>query len=310
MKTPITFAMRLLAPLAMLALPASADQAAAPPDKPILWKIESDALQKPSYLFGTVHLTTPRIAKLHPAAERAFGEADAVFAEISLDPKTQLEASALMMRGDGSKLTESIGEDTAAKLDETLRNINPALTAEIFEPMKTWAVATAIVMLPYQLKGGKSLDELLWQRAIKEGKPASGLEEMKDQLAAFEGGLNEAEQVTYLRATLENLDEGAGLIEEIIAAYEKGDENAIGELMIRSIRDFGENEKERAIGERLLKRLLTDRDITMAATIDGLLKKQPGKSHFFAVGSAHLIGDTSIRKHLEAKGYRITRIVD
>lgn len=310
MKSPIAFAIRLIAPLAALACHASADQAAAPPDRPILWKIESDALQKPSHLFGTIHLTTPRIAQLHPAAERAFGQADAVVTEITLDPKTQIEGAALMMREDGSKLSESIGADTAAKLDATLKDINPAFTAELFEPMKPWAAATAVVILPYQLKGAKSLDQMLWQRATNENKSTSGLEEMKDQLAAFEGGLSEAEQVTYLRATLDNLDESTALIEEMIASYEKGDENAISELMVRSIRDFGKNEQERAIGKRLLKRLLTDRDVTMAATIDGMLKKHPGKSHLFAVGTAHLIGDTSIRKHLEAKGYRITRITE
>jgi uncharacterized protein len=310
MKAPVIFALRLIVPLAGLALPASADQAAAPPDRPLLWKIESDALQKPSHLFGTIHLATPRIAKLHPAAAQAFDQADAVVTEISLDAKTQLEAAALMMRNDGSTLSESIGEDTAAKLDEILKGINPAFTAELFEPMKTWAVAAAVVMLPYQMKGDKSLDQLLWQRAGGEGKPTSGLEELKDQLAAFEGGLNEAEQVVYLRATLENLDESAALVKEIIAAYEKGDEDAIGTLMVQSIRDFGKNEEERAIGKRLLKRLLTDRDVTMSATIDETLKQQPGKSHFFAVGAGHLIGEASILKHLEAKGYRITRIAD
>jgi uncharacterized protein YbaP (TraB family) len=310
MKALLTFALRLVAPLAALACHASADQAAAPPDRPLLWKIESESLQKPSYLFGTIHLATPRIARLHPAAERAFAQADAVFTEIPLDAKTQLGAAALMMRDDGSKLSQSIGEDTMAKLDAALKGINPAFTAELFEPMKTWAVATAVVMLPHQLKGGKSLDQLLWQRATEEDKPASGLEQVKDQLAAFEGGLSEAEQSIFLRATLENLDQGAAMLDEIIAAYETGDEKTIGDLMVRSIRDFGENEQERAIGTRLLKRLLTDRDVTMAATIDGHLEKQPGKSHFFAVGAAHLIGDTSIRKHLETKGYRITRITE
>lgn len=310
MNSPIAFAIRLIVPLAALTWHASADEAAAPPDNPLLWKIESDALQKPSHLFGTIHLTTPRIAKLHPAADRAFEQADAVVTEITLDPKTQLEGVALMMRDDGIKLSESIGPDTAAKLDATLNGMNPAFTAELFEPMKTWAVAAAVVLMPYQLKGNKSLDQLLWQRATREEKSTSGLEEMKDQLAAFEGGLSEAEQVTYLRATLENLDESAALVEQIIASYEKGDENAIGDLMVRSIRDFGKNEQERDIGKRLLKRLLTDRDVTMAATIDSLLKKHPGKSYFFAVGAAHLICDSSIRKHLEAKGYRITRITE
>ena len=51
-------------------------QDAATPDKPLLWKIEGNPLEKPSYLFGTIHLTTPRIEKLHPAAQKAFDAAE------------------------------------------------------------------------------------------------------------------------------------------------------------------------------------------------------------------------------------------
>lgn len=305
---PFTSLLRAIALLVPMALPASAEEAA-PPDKPLLWKIEGKALEKPSHLFGTIHLTTPRIERLHPAAERAFDAADTVATELSFDPMKHLAGTRLMMRGDGTTLSASIGDELAAELDARIRKINPALGAAIFEPMKTWAVALSIVMLPYQLDGRMALDQILWQRAVNAGKEAVGIEKMKDQVAAFEV-LDEEEQVIYLRATLRNFDDNDRLLKEMIAEYETGDAASINRLMVRSIDRFDDDEREKAIGDKLLKSLIADRDRSMAATIDAMLREDPAKSRFIAVGAGHLVGENSIRKHLEDKGWKITRITD
>jgi len=62
------------------------------------------------------------------------------------------------------------------------------------------------------------------------------------------------------------------------------------------------------LAERLMKRLLTDRDQTMADSIGEKLAASPGDTHFFAAGAAHFAGPASIRSHLEKLGYKITRI--
>lgn len=300
--------LRLFALAVPMMLTATAEEAA-PPDKALLWKVEGNGLEKPSHLFGTVHLTTPRIENLHPAAQRAFDAADTVATELSLDPMVQVAATALLMRGDGSTLSNSIGEELAEKLQATLKGINPALDAAVFEPMKTWAVAMAVVLLPHQLEGRNALDHLIWERATKAGKETLGLEKMKDQVAAFEV-LDEAEQVIYLRSTLENFDKNDRLLRQMIAAYEKGDADAIDRIMTESMRDLGDGERERAIGDKLIKSLLTARDRTMAVTIDKILRDDLSKSRFIAVGAGHLVSETSIRAHLEKKGWKITRVAE
>ncbi len=300
--------LRALAIIAPMILTALADQAA-PPDKPLLWKIEGHSLEKPSWLFGTIHLVTPRIERLHPAVEQALETSDTLATELSFDPMIQMAGAMLMMRGDGKTLTESIGGDLQAKLEARIEAINPALGAAVFEPMKTWAVAMAVVMLPYQLEGGKALDQILWQRATDAGKETLGLERMKDQVAAFEV-LDEEEQTIYLRATLENYDDNDRLLKEMIAEYEAGDAEAIDRITTRSIERFAGGEREKAIGEKLLKSLITERDRTMAGTIDTMLREDTAKSRFIAVGAGHLVAENSIRKHLEDKGWKITRITD
>lgn len=297
---PVAAALIGLATSAALAAPA-------PPDQPFLWRVEGNGLEKPSYLFGTIHLSNERIAQLHPAAARAFDGADTFYAEISMELPDQMAGAVLMMRRDGKKLSESIGPELTAQLTEQLQAIQPGLDIAILQPMKTWAAAMMVVMLPHQLEGREALDMILWNRAKAGGKSLAGLEEIADQIAAFET-LDEAEQVIYLRETLATLADAEDLMAKMIAAYEGGDDAALEKLLAESMQLDGEDEEVKKISERLVASLLTTRDIQMAATIHRILTENPAKSHFFAIGAAHYLGDESIRKHLAAKGYTITRI--
>jgi uncharacterized protein YbaP (TraB family) len=226
-----------------------------------------------------------------------------------MEPEIQLASAMLIMRKDGSTLSDSIGEELTGKLETTLKGINPALDAAIMEPMKTWAVAAAVTMLPYQLEGRKALDQLIWQKAKDADKQTIGLETMKEQVEAFEV-LDEAEQVVFLKSTLENFAKNDRLLREMIADYEKGDAESINRTFIKSIRDLGENERERAVGEKLLKSIMIGRDMSMATTIDAMLRKDYAKTRFIAVGAGHLIGEHGIRAHLEKKGWKISRVTD
>jgi uncharacterized protein YbaP (TraB family) len=67
---------------------------------------------------------------------------------------------------------------------------------------------------------------------------------------------------------------------------------------------------EKDLGDRFTKKLLTDRDVSMAATITRHLKKEPGRVNFFAVGAGHVCPDISIRSHLEKEGFTVTRVGD
>jgi len=299
------FAIAIAAIFGLTAMAANAEPA--PPDQPFLWRVDGNGLEKPSHLFGTIHLSNERIAKLHPAAKRAFDDADAFHAEISMEMMNQMAGAMLMMRRDGKKLSDAIGPELTEQLKAQLQAIQPGLDIAILQPMKTWAAAMMVVMLPHQLEGREALDLILWNRAKADGKSTAGLEKIEDQIGAFEI-LNEAEQVVYLRETLATLADAEDIMNQLIAAYEAGDEVKLNKLLIDSMKLDGEDEEVRKISERLIEALIKNRDINIASKIHEILTAQPEKSHFFAVGAAHYLGEESIRKHLSDKGYTITRI--
>jgi uncharacterized protein YbaP (TraB family) len=298
--------------LCLFAMTPVARAEAAPPHpvKPLLWKVEGKGLTQPSYLFGTIHISRGPAVTLHPAAQKAFDAASNFYAEVPLDPASQMAAVPLMMRKDGKTLDEAIGEDLAAGLNAELKTINPALDSTPFQPMTTWAAAVLPQILPHQIEGGKPLDLKLWEQAEAAGKKTAGMEKPAAQVIAFTE-LTEEQQVTLLAETLKLLKderaEGKDTTQEMIAAYVSGEPAKLAAVMDRALREMAEGE-HKELGEKLMKRLLNDRDKTMADFITTTLKDEPESVHFFAAGAGHFCSEINIATHLQAAGYSVTRI--
>jgi uncharacterized protein len=280
------------------------------PLKPLLWKVEGKGLTQPSYLFGTIHVSKGPAVMLHPAAQKAFDASSHFYAEIPMDPESQIALAPLMMRKDGKPLDESIGKDLADGLNAELKLINPALDSTPFQSMNTWVAAILPQMLPHQIEGGKPLDVQLWEKATAAGKKTAGMERPEAQIIGFTE-LTEAEQVIMLSETLKTLKkeraEGKNSIQDLIAAYLTGEPKKIASEADRAMQEMAMGE-HKELGEKLMKRLLADRDKTMADFITTTLKSEPGSSHFFAAGALHFCTDTSIPAHLTKAGYTVTRI--
>jgi uncharacterized protein YbaP (TraB family) len=316
MKSMKTNSCRLLAlacsGLGMLAMTSTARAEAEPkhPVKPLLWKIEGKGLTQPSYLFGTIHISKGPAVTLHPAAQKAFDGSTHFYAEVPLDPASQMATMPLMMRKDGKKLDGAIGKDLAAEFNAELKRINPALDSSPFQTMTTWAAAVLPQLLPHQLEGGKPLDLKLWEQAAAAGKKTAGMEKPEAQMIAFIE-LTEEEQVIFLSETLKEMKkeraEGKDSTKEVIDAYVSGEPAKIAAVMDRGIREMAEGE-HKELGQKLTKRLLNDRDKFMADYIATTLKEQPAACHFFAAGAGHFCSKINISTHLVEAGYTVTRV--
>ena len=280
------------------------------PVKACLYKIEHKNLQKPSYLFGTIHLSDTRVINLHPNAESAFKASDIFYSEIDLDMAAQFKVAPLLMRKDGKKLTQAIGPELTSKLDAILKGINPALSSTPFESLKTWAVAVTLPLLENQLMAKKPLDVVLYQRAIDEKKKTAALESADSQVAVFDQ-FNEQEQQMILSDSIELMvtDQKREIksIERLLNVYLTGSTHEIAELMTLEMAQMSSDSE---LTDRLMKALLDDRNIGMANKADQFLKAEPEKCHFFAVGAAHYTGKLAVQDLLKKRGYTITPLFD
>ncbi|RYD23403.1 MAG: TraB/GumN family protein, partial [Verrucomicrobiaceae bacterium] len=144
------------------------------------------------------------------------------------------------------------------------------------------------------------------------GKETRALETVEEQMGLL-GGFTEEENIIILKETLSQLKEdrakGIDGIELLLGAYAAGDDAELEKEIDRMNQSIAESE-HKELGQRFIKKLFEDRNLSMAATIGGFLAKEGGKVHFFAAGAGHFIGKDNIRDHLAKKGYRITRIED
>lgn len=296
--------------------PASADAGAATASvpqvawRPLLYRI---AGSKPSYLFGTIHIPDDRLAKLPGSLDKAIADSDEIVNEMPLDEATQTQMASSVKMPRGKRLSTSIPAPLLERVKHAFSSVGipdaamPAVMAKL-DDVKVWAIAVQIALIDHMkdlATGGKGIDSVIYDRGQSAHKRTTGLETAAEQLAVFDG-LTADEQARVLEQALDerdkNLQEHKDPIATLMNLYIAGDE---APLLAELNRGF---DLKRPLDQKLLKRLITDRNKIMADRIDGKIKSAPPRSYFVAIGAAHLLGDDGVIAQLKKKGYAIERV--
>ncbi|HZI58835.1 MAG TPA: TraB/GumN family protein, partial [Verrucomicrobiae bacterium] len=193
-------------------------------------------------------------------------------------------------------LTKHLSKETMAMLDDYCTKHNVPRAG--MEQLKPWVVAVSIAALAWQQAGEDPAlgIDMHFLNEIKPPQRVHELETLESQFAIF-ATATEEEQEQMLESTLKQGDKIPDMIKRIQAAYISADPNALQKIM-EEVTDMG--------SKSLTKKLLDDRNVTMATRLDEYLKgKEP---IFVVVGAAHIIGDKGIAKMLRDKGYKVDQI--
>jgi uncharacterized protein YbaP (TraB family) len=271
---------------------------------PILYRI---AGSKPSYLFGTIHIPDNRLQP-PDMLKSAYRDAEEVVTELPLDDTSPAHAMQLAQLPGGKSLSTELPKATYDRLKSVFDRKNLGMAFPLVEHMKVWAVGIQVGLLDHlqQLMGGaKPIDVILHDNAKTAGKRTSGLETETEQLSVFDG-LTKDEQTRFLEESLDEEDKAEREHKDVFAAlmtlYLAGDE---GPLLAELNAGF---DMKRPLDQKLLKRLITDRNKIMTDRISAKIKSAPGHVYFFAVGAAHLLGDDGIVSQLKKKGMTVERV--
>lgn len=264
---------------------------AAKPTKALLWQVRSETATV--YLLGSVHVASREMYPLDPRIQQAFAKSDALVLETPMDAAAQRRAAALMQQtglyAPPDSLDNHLDANTLVQLEQALAALG--LPKQAVLPMKPWLASMTLTMLKLQTLGYRT--ELGIDRHFHElagDKQIGALETIEEQVALF-GEMPEATQIGALKNALAQLHELDDLMKRTVAAWRRGDGEAIDALLI---------EPSRKRFPELHRRLLADRNRRIAQTIEGYLK---GKgTTFVVVGSGHLVGKSSIVRLLEARG--------
>lgn len=280
-------------------------QALAADGQPFLWLIEN--ADRPSYLFGTIHSGHPDLNRLPPSVEMAFADSDRYYGELKLDQATIAATVNLLQLDEGQRLSQLLSQPRQRRINRVLGELAPGIQLALFDRLKPWAFTVTLAMLEDQLRYGQrpAMDLRLYKRALASGKATGALETPAQQTQVFDG-LSFNEQMIMLDSTLTAMEHSQAQqrpwMDLTYQAYHSGDPDQFNQLMEQQM------PLPQALQDKLMRRLLTDRNQRMAQQIDQQLQRYPSQQLFFAVGAAHYDSKQGLQRLLQQRGYKVRRL--
>ena len=276
---------------------AAASAAALPDADPALWVVKDP--DTTIYLFGTFHALDGKVAWFYDEVKTAFDKSNELVLEIPpIEDKAAIQPVVLKYALDtsGKPLSSKLSATTREKYAKALAALGAPATA--FDSFKPFMAALTLIMANAQklgITGDNGAEAVLSKAAKDEKKPVSGLETLDFQMALF-ANMPEAEQITMLEQTLDELDKAGDLFKQMNTYWNKGDSDGLAKLM---------NDMD-ADSPALRKVLITDRNAKWADWIAERMQK-PGVV-FIGVGAGHLGGKDSVQEQLAKHGIKSERV--
>ena len=270
----------------------------------ILWKVEGNNLDKPSYILGTHHTAPADMLSRINGFNEALDDVEAVYGEINMADMNAMEMQQKMMAH-----IMAPADSTLSKLftPEQLDSVGALLSSYVgqpvdmmqMDPMKPVMVTTQLVLLQ-SIKAfpgfnpAVQLDATVQNMGKAGGKKVDGLETLEFQMSVlYDTPLRE--QADDLMESVRNDSTSVVKAGRLAEAYTSGDLAKIDELM------YDSDEMTPA----KLERLLLQRNRDWAGKLPAIMKEQPA---MIVVGCGHLPGKEGVIELLRAQGYTLTPV--
>lgn len=262
-------------------------------DNSLLWKISGKGLSKPSYLFGTIHITCD--ATLDRNVLNVLDATDQLYLELDMDdPAMQTAMMGGMMMKDGKKMSSLASPEDFKAVDEFLtRELGmSAKMVDNFKPtMISTMLYTKILDCPMQ-----SFEQELMKVTQEQKEQIHGLEKIEDQMAIFDAIPYERQMQELVKTAKDNMAGDKQEFKKMMEVYTSKDINKMQDLM---------QDSENKMYSEYQDVMLDNRNKNWIPVIEQVAKKTPT---FFAVGAAHLGGENGVITLLRKKGYKVEAV--
>lgn len=281
------------------------------PVKPLFYKV-TDEEGKVMWLLGTIHVGDQRVTDLPQEIQDAFAEAAALAVEFDInlfeknaltDPELQAQLMNAYYYPDGSVIGRHLDEDLLKKLqDMILISGCNGTNAQYYRTIIWWNLLNDFYLRQEpSLSANMGIDKLLLKMAQEAGKTVLEVESGLSQIQTFTG-LSEELQALLLREILEmrTCDYSKTLRTEY-EAWCSGDKDELMKVLLAERK--GASEAERLLKEEYWEAMYVQRNAGMLQKALEYLKGE--ETVFYAVGYAHLLGETGLVTGLQDAGYTV-----
>ena len=259
-------------------------------DNTLLWKISGKGLEKPSYLYGTMHAVCE--TNIDEDVLKAFKETNQLYLEVDMDdPNLQMAMMSGLQMKNGTTISSFLTEDEVKLVDDFIQN-NVGVPLKMVDSFKPSLLTS--MYLPKLLDCPmKAVDMELMNISKEQNEEVFGLETIQDQLNVFDKIPYDVQVKELLKTVKSGLAKEKEEIQKMLSIYKS--EN-IEKMLISS------KEAENKMLADYEEDLLLKRNRNWIPVIEKAAKENPT---FFGVGAAHLAGEEGVIKLLRKQGYKV-----
>ncbi len=258
---------------------------AEPSENSLVWKVEGKDMNRPSYLFGTMHLVCSDSYNLPKAMDEILPKVEKIYLEIDMDA-VDLMADTQKAIMSSEKISENVSKEDSIFIDDFLKSkVGTGLA--LMDHMKPFVVYSLL----YQ--GGLDCPMTSVEAELIKKNNSQleilGLETIEEQMSIANRVIRYDNLAQYIKEYQDDQ------LQEMIDLYINADIAGL-ELMV-----FTNMPKE----SDLYQNLLLIRNNNWMNRIPEIVKEHPS---LFAVGTAHLLGEDGIIAQLKKQGYRVSPV--
>lgn len=266
-------------------------------EKALLWEISGNNLEKPSYLFGTIHLACEGDVEMRPEIQAAFDASENLILEIAMDdPALMTKMMQASISTDGKSISEKLGKDLAVKVDLLLlEKMGTGLTS--FDQLNLPTFSAQMSLLSLDCPMALGYDMALTLEAEQMKKEVLGLESIEKQIEVLFSQSDE-EAIQTIQYIVDNLDEFILETQQLMELYKQQN---IQEMYNFTKRAF--DDPKYPSGN--IEKFLDERNQNWIPIIEKHIQSKPS---FIAVGAAHLAGEQGVIQLLRNQGFTVKAI--
>jgi len=256
----------------------------------LLWKIEGNGLQKPSYLFGTNHMLCESDYSMPQKVKDAMSNTEQSYLEINLaDPNLGKEMQKYMFAT--QPLSSLISQKDSIFVDSILQAKLKTKLKQV-DNLKPLLIVSSLMQTSLPCKVISFESEII-KTSKAANKEVKGLSSVEEQYSFLDKIFKPADFVPYLKMWSD--EELKKSFNELKSAYLAEDLKKMDDIMAAFYTSDPDG----------YRNLLPVRNHLWADRVPAIAKEKPT---FFAVGCAHLQGKEGIVALLQAKGFKVTPV--
>ncbi len=281
-----------LVSLVSLSLPAQKQN----DDNTLLWKISGNGLEKPSYLFGTIHMICSDDAGLSYNFKKVIRNCDEVYFEVDMDNLFEIFGALdqMKMQGD-TTLRDLLSEKDYQKVKEFFESKESLMPFSMLETFKPMLAASTLEEGSMPCDKTTMMEQVIMKEAKENDKKIKGLETMSYQAGILDS-IPYKLQAEQLVSYIDNVGKGEKddeQLKEMFRAYKEQDLKKLEALMVET--DAGM--------AGFTDIMLYHRNQNWVKKLKTLMQE---KSLVIAVGAGHLPGEKGVIHLLRQEGYTVT----